>query len=93
MPLETRELIALAAGELRQCNSPYLNVEFSAPDAMAFLGMLQMLVKHPRLPESMLDVALQVAETIQCQLAACGPAVREIMLKGWNTDPDESELQ
>jgi hypothetical protein len=89
MPLEPQELIELAAEELRLCNSPYLNIEFSAPEAMAFLGMLQLVVKHPGLPESMFDVAMQIAEMIQCQLASCGPSVREIMLKGWSTDPDE----
>ena len=89
MPLEPKELIELAAEELRQCNSPYLSIELAAPEAMAFLGMLQLVVKHPSLPESMFDVAMQIAETIQCQLAACGPSVREIMASGWNTNPDE----
>lgn len=89
MPLEPQELIELAAEELRQCNSPYLNFELGATEAMAFLGMLQLVVKHPALPESMFDVAMQIADTIQCQLAGAGPSVREIMRLGWDTDQSE----
>lgn len=88
MPLEPQELIALAAEELRQANSPYLSLELTAENAMAFLGMLQLVLRHPELPESMTEVAREIADTIECQLISCGPAVREVCRMGWDPNCD-----
>lgn len=88
MPLEPEELLKLAAEEMRQCNSPYLTVELGTIEGMAFLGILQLVVRHPDLPESMNQLARKIAEVIECQLSACGPAVRTICHWGWLTDPD-----
>lgn len=90
MPLEPRELIQLAAMELRQASSPYLNLELTAESAMAFLGMMQLVLSHPDLPEAMADLARQISETIECQLSACGPAVRELCRRSWDPSSDES---
>ena len=93
MPVEPEELILLAAEELRQNNSTCLTLDLTSENAIAFLAMLQLVVRHPELPESMTEVAREIADTIECQLAACGPAVRELCRQGWLTDSDDTEKQ
>jgi hypothetical protein len=89
MALEPEELIVLAAEEMRQNNSTSLYLDLTSENAMAFLAMLQLVVRHPELPDSMADLAREIADMIECQLAACGPATRELCRSGWTTDPDE----
>lgn len=89
MALEPEELIQLAASELRRHSLPSLTLDLTAENALAFLGMLQLVVRHPDLPETMTELAREIADTIECQLSSCGPAVREICRQGWNTDLDE----
>jgi hypothetical protein len=93
MPLEPEELIALAAEEMRQNNSTCLYFDLTSENAMAFLAMLQLVVRHPELPDSMADLARDIADMIECQLSACGPATRAICRAGWATDPDDGEMQ
>jgi hypothetical protein len=89
MHLEPQELIYLAAEEMRQSNSTCFTVDLTAVNAMAFLAMLQLVVRHPELPDSMAELACDIADTIECQLAACGPATRAFCELGWVIDRDE----
>jgi hypothetical protein len=52
--------------------------------ALIVLGTLQLALRHPYLAASIRETVKELADEIECQLAAVGPCVREIARRGWD---------
>ena len=89
MPLDRSELIAMASLELARASSPYFTLDLAAPDALAVVGLLQLATRHPALSPAMRSLAHEIADVIECQLAALGPCVREVVRRGWDPANDQ----
>ena len=89
MPLSLVELCTIARLEMTYASSPYLSLDLGAEQAVSFLGVLQLVARRPDLPPAIAELVLQLAETIECELAALGPATRELCRLGWNVFHDE----
>ena len=92
MARDLPNLIERMSAELAQTSSPYLSLELNADQALVFLGVLQLATRHPDLPPAMRELTRQLADTIETQLAACGPATRAVCAAGWDTDLDAASL-
>jgi len=89
MPLRVAEVLELASAEIRAASTPFLTMDFEAHQALAMLGILQLVARHPLLSAYMRDLVAELADAIECQLASLGPATRQICRQGWNPDCDE----
>jgi hypothetical protein len=93
MPVDLQLLLPQVNAELAAASSPYLSMELNADQALVFLGVLQLAMRHPDLPPAMRELTRQLAETIETQLSACGPAVRSLCaLSGDATTYETSRL-
>jgi hypothetical protein len=93
MPVDLQLLLPQVNAELKAASSPCLRLPLEADQALVLLGALEVALRHPDLPPAMRELTRQLAETIETQLSACGPAVRTLCaLSGGATTYETSRL-
>lgn len=88
MPYDQTELLSRASQEMMFANQPFLQLGLAVDAAMTLLGSLQLSLRHPALAPSARLLLTDIANTIEEQLAALGPATREICRLGWDPKSD-----
>lgn len=85
MPLE--EQLAAEIQDLMDAGAgmPFI---FNPGEAFMLLALLQLVLRHPRLPTSTAEFARGLAKNIEKRLCIT-PALKECVRRGWETEYDE----
>jgi hypothetical protein len=82
------QLCSEASHEMMFANSPFLQLGLTTEAAITLLGSIQLSLRHPAVGENARQLLTSLADTIEEQLAALGPATRELCRQGWDPESD-----
>lgn len=85
MQKSDEDILMGAALEMSIARSPFLTLDLTVQEALVALCAMQLALRHPYLAITIREDLKDLAEKLECSLAAVGPCVREIARRGWQT--------
>ena len=87
MKIDQKYLDAIST--LREAKTP-LTIQIQQLDAFILLGVLQVVLRHPQLPEGSKRLATELARSIQSSIAPSG-ILAELAEEGWKSQQNGPE--
>ena len=79
------EILAQAQIDIENHPNQEVHLVMRLPEGLALIGLLQLVCRHPKLPERQARVAQEVVKSLEKQIATT-PALKRLIAMGWRCD-------